>query len=354
MKNFEKYTASVDISIRDAVKQMDLNKIETQIVEHDGRIVGIFTIGDFRRGVLKGLDINSDLSGVINRDYIYLKEHYSEELARKIFVNNELISDLPVLNESGQLLDIIRRHDVLTSDELNSNNYIDDVPVVIMAGGKGKRMDPFTRVLPKPLIPLGDDPVIKVIMDNFANYKVSKFYVSVNDKEWMVKAYFHDNQLPYQISYIMENKPLGTAGALKQMLEEDADNIFVSNCDVIINADYASIYNHHIESGLDMTMVGCVRKYTIPYGVFSVSADGGFVSMKEKPEYDYLVNTGLYVINRNILKLIPEDTYYDMNSLIDEAMKKGMKIGVFPVSDASWMDVGQWNEYSKTLHTFGG
>ena len=166
MKNIEKYTASIGISIRDAVKQMDVNATENLMVEDDGRIVGIFTIGDFRRGVLKGLDINSGLSGVINRDYIYLKEHYSEEHARKLFINNVLILELPVLNESGQLLDIIRRQDTLTGDELNSNNHIGEVPVVIMAGGKGKRLDPFTRVLPKPLIPIGDNPVIKVIIDN--------------------------------------------------------------------------------------------------------------------------------------------------------------------------------------------
>ncbi len=349
MKTLDRYRVSVKSDIRSAVKQLELSGIGSLIVENNGQVVGLFTIGDFRRAVLKGLDINSDLLKVVNTDFIYLEEHYSEERARSIFRDNNLILDIPILNSDRQLLSVIRRQEILSEDEINNIHNIQGVPVVIMAGGKGKRMDPFTRILPKPLIPLGNDPIIKFIIDNFANYKAEEFYISLNDKEWMVKAYFHDHSFPYDIKYIIEDKPLGTAGALNLLHNVDFEHIFVSNCDVIVNTDYASIYKYHLDAGHDLTIVGCMKQYTIPYGVCSVSTDGKLESMQEKPEYDFLVNTGLYLIKKDVISLIPTDTYYDMNSLIEKAMTAGMNIGVFPVSDKSWMDVGQWNEYSTTM-----
>lgn len=349
-KKITEYLISIDTDIRSAIKQLEVSGVDSLIVENNDKVIGLFTIGDFRRAVLKGLDINQDLSMVVNKDYIYLKESYSIEEAKKIFIKNELILDIPIVNKTGRLLDIVSRKDCFSDGELNNNVNIKDVPVVIMAGGKGKRMDPFTRVLPKPLIPLGNEPIIKIIIENFSKYKANKFYVSVNDKEWMIKAYFHDHEFPFEVKYLAEDKPLGTAGALAQLKTKDYQHVFVSNCDVIVNADYASIYKNHIEEKRDLTIVGCMKQYTIPYGVCNVSANGSLESMSEKPKYDFLVNTGLYLINENVLNLIPDNTYFDMDSLINETMSKGLNIGVFPVSDKSWMDVGQWSEYSKTLN----
>lgn len=218
-----------------------------------------------------------------------------------------------------------------------------------MAGGKGARLDPFTRILPKPLIPFGNDPVIKVIMDEFGKFGMNDFYISLNDKGRMVKAYFHDHDMDYRIEYIEEDKPLGTAGALKCLDGKMDGTFFVSNCDIIIQADYVSIFDFHKKGSYDLTLVGSMQQYTIPYGICDIDNGGVLKGIREKPEYDFLVNTGLYLLEPAIPQYIPENEYFDMTDLIKKIQDNGLKVGVFPISEKSWIDVGQWAEYKNTI-----
>ena len=156
-----------------------------------------------------------------------------------------------------------------------------------MAGGKGKRMDPFTRILPKPLIPLGDEPIIKIIMDEFNKFGIVNFYISLNEKAKMIKAYFHDHSSPYTIQFIDEEEPLGTAGALKYLKGKLDAPFFVSNCDIVLHANYKSILDFHTKGSYALTLVASMRHFTIPYGVCDVINDGELVEIKEKPEYDF-------------------------------------------------------------------
>jgi dTDP-glucose pyrophosphorylase/CBS domain-containing protein len=347
----ELYSVPSSSSIKNAVKKMDVDNINSLIVlDEDNKVIGVFTMGDFRRAVLNGLDINNNLSLIVNRDYVFLQENYSENdvrdtLARK---DTDLVMDIPVLNNEKHLVDIISRKKLLKEGVLD-NNKLKEIPVVIMAGGKGTRMDPFTRILPKPLIPLGNDPIIKVIMDEFIKFGMNDFYISINDKGQMIKAYFHDHELPYSIQFIEEDKPLGTAGALLYMEDKFSETFFVTNCDIIIHADYNSIMEFHKKGKYDLTLVASMRHYLIPYGVCDVDNGGELKGIKEKPEYDLLVNTGLYVLEPEVLKLIPKNICFDMTDLINKIQGNGMKVGVFPVSEKSWADIGQWTEYNKTI-----
>lgn len=349
MKKNKKFTILVNMSIRDALKEMDLNNLGFLIViNNKKKVKGIFTMGDFRRSVFFGIDINSEISTILNKNFQYLSEGFSKKEAKRIFINNKLISVIPVVNKNFQLVEIINKKDFFSSKELIKNNILlNDCPIIIMAGGKGTRLDPFTRILPKPLIPFGNDPMIKVIMDYFLQFGANKFYISLNEKSSMIKAYFNDIKLLYNIKYVEEKKPLGTAGSLKLLKNKLKKTFIVANSDTLIRSHYPSIIKFHKENKNDITLILSMRNFKVPYGVCEFSENGDLKSIKEKPQYDFFVNTGLYVVEPKVLKLIPDNKKFDMNELLDKIRISAMKIGVFPISENSWIDVGQWSEYIK-------
>jgi len=344
-----KYLILSTDKIRDAVKKMDIEDVQLLVViNRDKRAVGIFTMGDFRRAVFNGLDINEEVSKITNKDFLYLNKGFSRDEACRLFKDDK-VNELPVRHD-GKPDYIVHRKEIFTEYEINNGkSRINNIPVVIMAGGKGTRLDPFTRILPKPLIPLGNDPVIKVIMDEFGAFGVEDFHITLNEKGKMIKAYFHDHDLGYNIHYIEEGKPLGTAGSLKLFKGNVSNSFFVSNCDIIIKSDYNEILKFHNEEQYDLTIVGSTQQFKVPYGICDIENGGVLKCIREKPEYDFLVNTGLYIMKSHVLGFIPEDTYFDMTSLIGEVQDNGMKVGVFPVSEKAWIDVGQWAEYKNII-----
>jgi NDP-sugar pyrophosphorylase family protein len=223
-----------------------------------------------------------------------------------------------------------------------------DIPVVIMAGGKGTRLDPFTRILPKPLIPIGDKTILEIIIENFLDYHVNHFYISVNHKAKIIKSYFEELNPKYGLTFLYEDKPLGTVGALKQLEGQLEGDLILTNCDIIINADYADILIHHKSNKNDITVVASLKHYNIPYGICEIENGGKLLNIKEKPEYDFLVNTGMYVINPDVLKYIPKDEFFHITHLI-EKIKLSHKIGIYPISENSWTDTGEWIEYKKAV-----
>ena len=338
-------------SIQDAVKKLDLYRSNSLVIHNNKKkVTGMFTMGDFRRAIFFGLDVTSKLSTVINKDFKYLIEGFSKNEVKKIFTNNELITDIPVLNKKFQLLNIINRYNFFSSKELAKKKInLNKFPVVIMAGGKGTRLDPFTRILPKSLIPFGRNPIIRVIMDYFMEFGLKKFHISLNDKSSMIKAYFHDLKSSYDIRYVEEKKPLGTAGSLKLLKKNLKNTFFVTNSDILIQSDYPSIIEFHRKNNYDLTLVSSVRNYTIPYGICNFDKEGKLKSIEEKPEYNFLVNTGLYLVEPKVLDLIPANKKFDMIELINKIKKKRMKVGIFPVTENSWKDIGNWTEYTKNV-----
>jgi dTDP-glucose pyrophosphorylase len=352
MSQNKKGTIKNTASIRDAIKIMDIEKLNSLIVINSKKkVLGIFTMGDFRRVAFFGLDIEEKISSIINKNFIYLMGGFSKNEAKKLFTNNNLIMDIPVLNKNFELIKIISRknffsHKHLIAKNINLNNF----QVVIMAGGKGTRLDPFTRILPKPLIPFGHNPIIRVLMDYFIKFGLKKFYISINEKANMIRAYFHDLKSLYNVKYIEEKKPLGTAGSLRLLKNRLKNTFFVTNCDVLIYAYYPAIIEFHKKNNYDLTLVSSMRSFLIPYGVCNFDKDGVLKNIKEKPSYDFFVNTGLYIIEPKVLKLIPKNVKFDMNELIIKSIDEGIKIGVFPITENSWIDVGQWPEYKKNIN----
>ena len=345
MKDINRYQVHKDVEIRGAIKKMDAGGIGLIVVIDDnGFVVGIVTDGDFRRSILENVQLDRPIHLVTNKNYVYIEGNYTQAEVRKLF-NDVKIRHIPVL-KNGKLCDIIVKDGLSLSKEVHRKI---NIPTVIMAGGVGTRLDPFTRILPKPLIPMGDKPIIEIIMDEFAQFGVNDFYISINYKGRMIRAFFDDHPSTYKINYIEENKQLGTIGALKLLHKILKKPFFVSNCDIIIKDDYSTIYDFHKKGKYDLTLVASMQHHTIPYGVCEIENGGELKNITEKPEYDFLANTGMYILNPEMLNYIPKDTLFHITDLISELKKNNLKIGVYPVSGNSWIDVGQWTEYKNAI-----
>ena len=347
------FSVTSELSIFEAIKKIDADQLNTLIV-HDKKkqVIGVFTMGDFRRAIFFGFEIEDKISSVLNKNFKYLSKEFSRRDVKEIFNNDESIHDIPILSKRFKLIDVISRSNFFNRKALvEKQNNFNKFSIVIMAGGKGTRLDPFTRVLPKPLIPFGKNPIIRVIMDSFKMLGSKKFYISVNEKSNMIKAYFNEFKSLYNIKYIDEKKPLGTAGSLRLLKNTIKNTFFVINSDIIIKSYYPSILAFHKNNNFDLTLVTSMRNYKIPYGVCLFDEKGNLTNINEKPQYNFFVNTGLYILEPKVLNLIPNNIEFDMIKLV-EIVKKKMKVGVFPIPENSWIDVGQWSQYQKNLNQF--
>jgi dTDP-glucose pyrophosphorylase/CBS domain-containing protein len=350
INNIDKLKVKQGASIRHALKQMDEAGIGfCVIVDGNDAVVGVVTDGDFRRAILNDIALNKEVCTIANKNFLFVGKGYVKDEVSDIF-NNSVVRHIPII-ENRFLIGVIVEEDFCGVDKTDNKKNLNQ-SVVIMAGGKGTRLDPFTRILPKPLIPIGNDPILKLIIDEFKKYNINDFHITINDKGKMIKAYFYDHNNDDSLNFIEEDKPLGTAGALKYLEGKFTHSFFVSNCDIIIKCDYSDIVKFHEERNNDLTIVGSMQYHKIPYGVCEIDNGGDLVIIKEKPEYNFLINTGMYLLEPKILKLIPQDEYCDMTTLISYAQEKKLKIGVFPVSEKSWFDVGQWEEYENTRKNF--
>ncbi|MGL4772622.1 MAG: nucleotidyltransferase family protein [Clostridium sp.] len=230
----------------------------------------------------------------------------------------------------------------------NQKDEKSNVPVVIMAGGKGTRLQPYTNIIPKVLIPIGEIPIVERIINNFLSFGFKDYYLTVNYKKDIIKAYFN-NVYGYNINFIEEEKPLGTAGSLYLLKEQIKGSFFVTNCDILIEEDYYKILDFHKKKNYKMTVVCAVKNYTIPYGVFTLKKNGSVEVLKEKPVYEYLVNTGMYILEPELIDLIPENEEFDMTELLNLCLSRNIEVGVFPVTDNQWLDMGEFKEMERMM-----
>jgi Nucleoside-diphosphate-sugar pyrophosphorylase involved in lipopolysaccharide biosynthesis/translation initiation factor 2B, gamma/epsilon subunits (eIF-2Bgamma/eIF-2Bepsilon) len=340
-----------DLSIKESMKQMSrLGRKILFVVDGNNRLLGSLSDGDIRKWILSGGGINDNIHKVYNRHPKSVYEDYRTEDVKKLMLDF-LIDCMPVIRQNRVIAQILT-WECIFSDKCKRRAKKLRTQVVIMAGGRGIRLDPFTRILPKPLIPIGDKPVVEIIMDKFNECGIREFFLTINHKARMIRSYFEDTDGKYRIIYIEEKKPLGTVGSLRLLRDRLKKVFMVTNCDTIIEADYADIMSFHRQNRNDMTIVVSCKHHTIPYGVCEIENGGVLKDINEKPGYDVLVNTGMYVMNKRMLDLIPHSDHYDVNELIGSAKSRGFKIGAFPIAENSWVDIGQWEEYRKALEKF--
>ncbi len=338
-------------TIREAMKRMGkTGKKVLFVVDSKRKLLGTLTDGDIRRWVLKVNDLRKTIKNAYNSKPISIAPGYDLQNIRTMMLKDR-VEGIPVLSEDGVVKEILFWDSVFGQEKKIFRGNL-RIPVVIMAGGKGTRLDPFTKILPKPLIPIGEKTIIEMIMEKFAHCGIKSFYLSINHKAQIIKAFLKEVQLPYQINLIEESKPLGTAGSLRMIKNRIKGSFFVSNCDIIIDTDYNEVEKYHKQNNNDITIVGSFRHFTIPYGICEIENGGQLLDINEKPEYDFLVNTGMYILKSRVLSYIPRNQFYNMTDLIIEVKARGGKVGVFPIDEKSWIDVGQMEEYRKVVSLF--
>lgn len=321
------------------------------VVDEQDCLVGALTDGDVRRAILNGRSLDETIDGTFNESPIAIRrvggviaDNLDEEATR--LMQQHRVEVVPVLDGESRIVRYITWTD-LFGDGHDAKRPALTVPAVIMAGGYGTRLEPFTKVLPKPLIPVHEKPIIEHIIDRFVEVGSDEFWLTVNYKSRIMKAYFEDRDPEYAVHFVDEPEPMGTAGGLQFMRDKVDQPFFVTNCDIIINADYRRVMDFHVEHGHVVTLVGSAVHYQIPYGTCVLNEAGSLARIDEKPQYDFLVNTGLYVVNPEALDLIPDGGIYHMTHLMEAAVDAGHTVGVFPVSGDAWIDVGQWKEYQR-------
>ena len=222
--------------------------------------------------------------------------------------------------------------------------------IVIMSGGEGKRLLPFTKVLPKPLIPLNDKPIISHIIDSFENQGFKNINVIVNYKADLLNTYMSNYQKKSKIKIFKEKNPLGTVGGLYLLKNKVNDNFILTNCDILTaDLQYEEILNFHKKYNYDLTLVASLRNFSIPYGVCEINKNTSLNKIKEKPKFNFLVSIGMYVMNKKVLSSIKNNSKLDITNLIKRLKNKKYKIGVFPIDDKSWIDVGNWSDYNQAV-----
>lgn len=338
---------SPSASLLDAMKQMDKVKVKTLLVFEKEQFEGIVTIGDIQRAIINNIDIKESVNCILNKNKIYGYQSEGKESIRNK-MRRMRAEVMPILDEQGKLVDVWFWNDLFKKAELTQREKI-DLPVVIMAGGKGTRLKPITNVIPKPLVPIGDKTILETILDQFEEIGCTKFYMSVNYKADIMKYYLSQLDHKYDIEFFQEDKPLGTIGSVSLLKGKITTPFFVSNCDSINEQDYRDVYDYHVSNHNDLTIVTMVKSFKIPYGVIETGQDGLMVALSEKPELTFQVNTGVYILNPSCIEEIPEGEFFHITHLMEKIKARGGRVGCFPVSEHAWKDMGEWPEYLKMI-----
>ena len=339
-------------SILSALKVMDKMHIKLLIVLDNNLFFSLLSIGDIQRAIISGVAMDVPIAQILRKKVNVAKVSDSKEDVLN-YMRQHRTEFMPVVDANNNVVDVIFWEE-LSLSQIGHRTELFNLPVVIMAGGKGTRLLPLTNVLPKPLIPIGEQTMMEDIMDRFVECGCHDFYVSVNYKAEVIKRHFDNLDKPqYHITYFQEDKPLGTAGSLHLLKDQIKDTFFVSNCDIIIDEDYGEILKYHRENSNEITVVAAIKNLSIPYGTLETKEEGLLSDIKEKPEYTFKINTGMYILEPSLIKEIPEDEFYHITFLIEKLMKEGRRVGVYPINEGSWTDVGNWDEYMKFVKDNG-
>ncbi len=326
---------SKDDTVLQAMRRLSETAMHILLLTEDGKLTGVLTDGDIRRFILAGGELSSSCALAANSNpKTVLPGDFSG--AERLFRSVDT-SCVPVVNEDGVLVDLYL--------EKETSHYKSSVclPVVIMAGGLGTRLYPYTKILPKPLIPVGDIPIIEHIINRFAGFGCENYHVIVNHRKEMIKAYFNEGGR-HDINFVNEDTPLGTAGGLSLLKNRVSDTFFLTNCDILVDADYAGIYAEHKSKGNLITVVSAFKHIVIPYGVIKLSEGGEISEFSEKPRIDVLTNTGFYLVEPQVIEELADNTPTTMPDIIDHYRNKGERVGVYPIREDAFMDMGQLEE----------
>lgn len=329
-------------TLLDGLKKMDQLDKKLLLVFNQELFVGLISVGDIQRAIINNQNLETTIHSILRSNFRYANASMSFDQIKDLMIKHRM-EMLPVLDNDKNLIEVYFWENVFEDSKQKFDFF--KIPVVIMAGGFGTRLRPLTNVLPKPLIPIGEKTMLEEIFDRFYRHGCTQFYVSVNYKSELIKFYLNSLNLPYNTDCFLEEKPLGTAGSLHLLKGKINETFFVSNCDIIIEDDYANILKYHQENKNEITLVAALKHFPIAYGTLETGVDGELLELKEKPELTFKINSGMYVLEPHLIDEIPKNEFFHITHLIEKVMNRGGRVGVFPVSEKSWKDVGNWIEY---------
>lgn len=344
--NLKDFIVTEDNSILEVMRVIDNNSKGIAFICKNEKLLAVVTDGDIRRYILKRGNLDSPVKEIANYNPLFVTNE--ETIDYFAYMKSRYITALPVVSKNRKLLTIRFLYDSKAVGKTDLK-----VPVVIMAGGKGTRLYPYTQILPKPLIPIGDRTITEIIMDHFEAFGCKHFDMIVNYKKNFIKSFFLDNETKRDVDFIEETQFYGTGGGLTLLQGKYQDSFFVTNCDIVIEEDYSDILKHHKSEQNIITIVAATKKVTIPYGTIELGENGRVDKLKEKPSFSFLTNTGLYVLEPSFLDRIPKDTFVHITDVIEACIKHGEKVGIYPISEHAWMDMGQMEELEKMRERLG-
>jgi len=338
--DINKFIITEDMSIIQAMKVINNNGHGTAFICDNGCLLAVVTDGDIRRHILRNGDLKCSVGHIANYNPKYSFIGDSTNITK--YMRENAISALPIINKDRKMLSIhfINANPVYKNTNLN-------IPVIIMAGGKGTRLYPYTQILPKPLIPIGEKTITELIMDHFEEFGCNQFNMIVNYKKNLIKAFFQDSERNRCMEFTDEIEFMGTGGGLKLLDGKYDTTFFMSNCDIIVQEDYGEILKYHREQNNIITIVCAMKNVTISYGTIKVSETGQALQLNEKPNFPLIANTGFYVIEPKFLERIPSDTFIHITDVIKKCIEGGDRVGVYPICESSWMDMGNMEELEK-------
>jgi len=327
----------------EALRRIDDGKAQIAIVEREGRIVGTLTDGDVRRALLGGAGLDSPVERVMNRSPVTASVGITNEAALAL-MRRHSIHQLPIVDEDLRVVEVKLIDDLAKPS--HSQNW-----VVLMAGGLGARLKPLTEDLPKPLIRVGDKPILETVLTGFIKARFVKFFISVNYRADMIRDYFGDGSAwGVEIGYLHEKERLGTAGALALMPQRPTLPFFVMNGDLLTTVNFEQMLKYHSDYHAFSTI--CVREHMVhvPFGVVEFD-EHRLLAIREKPTHKYFVNAGVYLLDPAVISFIEPNEAIDMPTLIERTVAHGKTSVVFPLREY-WMDVGRLEDLQRASDEF--
>jgi dTDP-glucose pyrophosphorylase len=345
MKNIDNIKLNKNATIKEALEIIDKAAMQIAlIVDDDDRLVGTLTDGDIRRGLLKGLTLDSSIEGITFTTPTIATISDTKEEILKIALAKKL-HQIPIVDENGKIVGIQEIEELIKPKQKTNK-------VILMVGGLGTRLRPLTENTPKPMLKVGNKPILQTIIEKFAEYGYANIVMCVNYKSHVIQEYFGDGgEFGVSIEYVFEEQRMGTAGALSLLHVKPTEPFFVMNGDLLTNVNFEHLHDYHLANNATGTM--CVREYDfqVPYGVVHVK-NSKILSIEEKPTHKFFVSAGIYMLSPEVLELIPQNKFYDMPTLFEKIISDNKNAISFPLREY-WLDIGRIEEYKKANDEYG-
>lgn len=332
------------ITIREALQIIDKHSKQIAlVVDEKKKLIGTLNDGDIRRGLLKGFNLDDTIEEIYFRTPTVANINDSKETILKLATTKKILQ-IPLVDNEGMLVGLKNLDELI--DKKNKPNK-----VVLMVGGLGTRLRPLTENTPKPMLQVGNKPILQTIVEKFSEYGFCNIIMCVNYKSQIIQDYFGDgSRFGVSIEYILENQRMGTAGALSLLSEIPTEPFFVMNGDLLTNVNFDNLCDYHIAHKSQATM--CVREYDfqVPYGVVNIE-EGKILSIVEKPLHKFFVSAGIYMLSPDVIKYIPKNEFYDMPTLFEHIIQNKEDVISFPIHEY-WLDIGRVNDYERANNEF--